>query len=119
MNLYWLYDIPTWALFLTVVGTLCAIAVSGCLFLRDRFDRWLGLDDDSNDIVGHFLSFTGVFYGLVLGLVAVGTWDTYNAASTNVENESTRLAALYRDVSQLPDSHKNNCNKWCATTLWR
>jgi Protein of unknown function (DUF4239) len=107
MNLYWLYDIPTWALFLLVVGSLCAVAVAGCLFLRDRFDKWLGLDEQSNEIVGHFLSFTGVFYGLVLGLVAVGAWETYNSADKYVQDESARMAALYRDVTQLPDPYKD------------
>lgn len=106
MDFYWLYDIPTWALFLLVVGGLCAIAVIGCLFLRDRFDKWLGLDDQSNEIVGHFLSFTGVFYGLILGLVAVGAWETYNSADKYVQDESSRMAALYLDVTQLPEPYK-------------
>ncbi len=105
MGFYWLYDIPTWALFLTIVGTLCAISVSGCLILRERMDRWLSLDDSSNEIVGHFLSFTGVFYGLVLGLVAVGAWDTYNTADGFVQSESAHIAALYRDVTQLPEPY--------------
>jgi hypothetical protein len=106
MDFYWLYDIPTWALFSLIIGILCTVAISGCLFLRDRFDKWLGLDEQSNEIVGHFLSFTGVFYGLVLGLVAVGAWETYNSADKFVQDESARLAALYRDVSQLPDPYK-------------
>ncbi len=106
MNIYWLYDIPTWALFATIVGTICTLAVAGCLFLRDRMDNWLSLDDGSNEIVGHFLSFTGVFYGLVLGLVAVGAWETYNTADDNVQSESAHLAALYRDVTQLPQPYR-------------
>jgi hypothetical protein len=106
MNFYWLYDIPTWALFACIVGTVCSVAVTGCLLLRDRFDIWLSLDDGSNEIIGHFLSFTGVFYGLVLGLVAVGAWETYNNADDNVQSEAAHLAALYRDVTQLPDPYR-------------
>jgi hypothetical protein len=106
MNFYWLYDIPTWLLFILIVGTLCSVSVGGCLILRSRFDQWLGLDDQSNDVVGHFLSFTGVFYGLILGLVAVGSWETYNASESYVNDEASRLAALYRDVTQLPEPHR-------------
>jgi Protein of unknown function (DUF4239) len=106
MNLYWLYNIPSWALFLLVVGLISTISIGGCLLLRDKFDVWLGLDEHSNDIVGHFLAFVGVFYGLILGLVAVGAWDTYNSADGYVQDESARLAALYRDVSQLRDPYR-------------
>jgi Protein of unknown function (DUF4239) len=102
MNLYWLYDIPTWALFLLIVGLLVSISLLGCLVLRTRFDRWLGLTDGTNDIVGHFLAFTGAFYGIMLGLVAVGAWETFNNASAAVDKEASTLAALYRDVTQLP-----------------
>ncbi len=106
MDFFWLYDLPTWALFALVIGTVSAIAVSGCLFLRQRFDILLGLSKETNELVGHFLSFTGVFYGIVLGLVAVGAWDTYNEASSRAEAEAARVAAFYRDVSQLPDPYR-------------
>jgi hypothetical protein len=102
MDLYWLYDIPSWALFILVCSILTTISLVGCIFLRDRFDTWLGLSEETNDIVGHFLAFTGAFYGIMLGLVAVGAWETFNDASTAVDREATTLAALYRDVSQLP-----------------
>ncbi len=102
MSLYWLYDIPTWALFLIIVGLLVSISLLGCLVLRDRFDRWLGLTDGTNDLVGHFLAFTGAFYGIMLGLVAVGAWETFNNASAAVDKEASTLAALFRDVTQLP-----------------
>ncbi len=118
MNFYWLYDIPTWALFLLIVSTVCTVSVGGCLLLRDRFDKWLGLDDNSNEIVGHFLSFTGVFYGLILGLVAVGAWDTYNSSEGYVQEETARLAALYRDVSQFPEPHRSDVQLAVRQYTW-
>jgi Protein of unknown function (DUF4239) len=102
MSLFWLYDIPTWGLFLLIIGVLASVSLLGCLVLRDRFDRWLGLSEEGNDVVGHFLAFTGAFYGIMLGLVAVGAWETFNSASDAVDNEASTLAALYRDVTQLP-----------------
>jgi Protein of unknown function (DUF4239) len=106
MNLYWLYDIPTWALFVVVVSATTLVAVGGCLFLRDRFDRWLGLDFETNDVVGNFLSFTGLFFGILLGLVAVGAWDGFNSADAALNDETANVVALYRDISAFPDPYK-------------
>jgi hypothetical protein len=102
MDFYWLYDIPNWALFIVVIGTLLVISLTGAMVLRQKFDRLLGLSEETNDLVGHFLSFTGAFYGIMLGLVAVGAWETFNAANDSVDREASAMAALYHDVMQLP-----------------
>jgi hypothetical protein len=106
MDLYWLYDLPTWGLFCVIVGTTICVAVGGCLLLRDRFDRWLGLSHDTNEAVGNFLSFTGLFFGILLGLVAVGTWETYNTAKTMLSEETANVVALYQDVSAFPSPYR-------------
>ncbi len=106
MNLYWLYNIPTWLLFLVVVSATTVVAVGGCLLLRDRFDRWLGLSFETNDVVGNFLSFTGLFFGILLGLVAVGAWEGYNNADAALNDETANVVALYRDISVFPDPHR-------------
>lgn len=106
MDLFWLYDIPTWSMFFLAIGLTCAISLFGCLVFRGKFHRWLGLDSRTNEIVAHFLSFTGVFYGIVLGLVAVGAWETFNGAGDRAEKEASAIAAFYRVVTQLPDPHR-------------
>jgi hypothetical protein len=103
MNFYWLYDIPTWQLFALVNSVICLISLVGCIILRDKTDLILGLNEQSNDVVGHFLSFTGIFYGIIFGLVAVGAWDTYNTANDRAEHEAASLGSLYRNISQLPE----------------
>jgi hypothetical protein len=107
MNFYWLYDIPTWQMFLLVISITIAFSLAGCLIFRGWFDRALGLDSDSNDIVSNFLAFTGVFYGIVLGLVAVGAWDTFNDANSRAEKEASALAAFYRVITQLPEPDRS------------
>jgi Protein of unknown function (DUF4239) len=108
MNFYWLYDIPTWALFCFICSITCLISLIGCVLLRGKFDKWMGLNEETNDIVSHFLSFTGVFYGMVLGLVAVGAWETFDHANERAQNEATSLAAFFRDVSLIPDEPNSN-----------
>jgi hypothetical protein len=98
MTVYWLYDIPTWALFCVVCSVVGLFSVGGCLLLRDRFDRWLGLATDHNDMIGNFLSFTGMFFSIMLGLVAVGAWETYSTTNDIVNTEAAEVAALYRDM---------------------
>jgi Protein of unknown function (DUF4239) len=94
-------------MFIFVVGATMLVAVGGCMILRDRFDRWLGLTFETNDVVGNFLSFTGLFFGILLGLVAVGAWEGYNNADSALNNETANVVALYRDVSELPDPYRN------------
>jgi hypothetical protein len=119
MNFYWLYDIPTWALFAFVNSVTCLISLIGCLILRDRVDRWLGLDAQSNDVIAHFLSFTGVFYGIIFGLVAVGAWETYNNANDRAEHEAAALGALYRNITQLPEPYRDEVQMLTRTYAWQ
>jgi Protein of unknown function (DUF4239) len=116
--MYWLYDLPSWALFLFVISVTCLVSLLGCLVFRGQFDRWLGLDSESNDVVANFLAFTGVFYGIVLGLVAVGAWETYNDATGRAEREASALAAFYRDVTQLPDPYRTELQGITRTYTW-
>lgn len=111
MNFYWLYDIPTWQLFALINSVVCLISLVGCIILRDKTDLVLGLDAQSNDVVGHFLSFTGIFYGIIFGLVAVGAWDTYNSANDRAEREAATLASFYRNITQLPEPARSDVQK--------
>ena len=60
-------------------------------------------DHSHNDIVGYYLAAVTVFYGITLGLVAVGTWNTYSEVETKVDREAQIVASLYRDVSSYPE----------------
>jgi Protein of unknown function (DUF4239) len=106
MNLYWLYDLSTPALFAVICGTVVLFSLGGCLLVRNRFDRWFGLTESDNDVIGHFLSFTGIFYGITLGLIAVGVWDSFNQTQDKVNAEAASIGALYRDVGQMPEPHR-------------
>ena len=56
-----------------------------------------------NEIVGFYLSAVCLFYGITLGLLAVGTWQAYSDVDSKVDEEASVLAALYRNVSTFPD----------------
>ena len=62
-----------------------------------------GAEHSHNEIVGFYLGAVCLFYGITLGLVAVGTWEAYSDVDNKVGEEASALAGLYRDVSSFPD----------------
>jgi hypothetical protein len=103
MNIYWVYDLPNWLFAVLTVAVAVAIGLSGFYATRKWAQRVHGDEHSHNDIVGFFLGAVGLFYGITLGLVAVGTWQTYSDVDTKVDQEASAVAALYRDVSSFPD----------------
>lgn len=99
MNFYWVYDIPNWLFAVLTIGTSIGIALVGQRFTRRWVKRIAGGDGQYNELVGTTLSTVGVFFGMTLGLISVGTWQTFADASMNVNQETTSLAVLYRSVS--------------------
>ena len=106
MNLYWVYDLPTWLFAGLTIAVAVAIGVSGSYATRKWVRRVHVHEHSHNDIVGFFLGAVAVLYGITLGLVAVGTWETYSDVDTKVDQEAGAVAALYRDLSSFPDPER-------------
>jgi RsiW-degrading membrane proteinase PrsW (M82 family) len=85
MNLYWLYDIPTWLFALLVIGLCVAIALVGQRLMQRFVKRVAGKEGKYNELVGTTLATVGVFFGITLGLISVGTWQNYADVTTNVK----------------------------------
>jgi Protein of unknown function (DUF4239) len=96
---------------LVVVGAFAASFVAVCWaaiilsrpVVQSRFHRQPGL----NELVGDFLQYFGVIYGLLLGLLAVATYQNLSDVDKTVGNEASSLAALYRDVSGYPEPKRS------------
>jgi len=100
---FWIYDIPTWQLGLIFALLFVGITWIGILFVSPFLKLWLKGQEGINDIVGYALSGFGVFYGLLLGLLSVATYQNSTDVSSTVSKEAASLAALYRDVSSYPE----------------
>jgi hypothetical protein len=119
--LYWLYDIPT----LLTVALFAAVFVGVCWlgtivsrsFVRSRFHKDRGM----NEILGDFLQYFGVIYGLLLGLLAVATYQNHTDVEKAVAGEASSLAALYRDISAYPEPDrtdlKNAIREYTRSTI--
>ena len=100
---YWIYDISTVSL--TVLFSCFSVGFSwlGAILVRPYL-RWFVRDEPQvNDLVGYILSCYGVFYGLLLGLIAVAAYQNYSETETTVNLEAAAVTALYRDVTCYPE----------------
>jgi amino acid transporter len=108
MNFYWIYDLPNWLFLIVCVGFFVVFSLLGAFAFRNFFEKLLGLDEDrSNNVVSTFLSVSGLFYGITLGLIAVGTYTNFGVAETAVSLEAGALNGLYRDVGMLSRPEKS------------
>jgi len=106
MNLLWLYTNPNWLFGVIVVGGFVGFALTGQIVTRRFLPRWFG-DKDYNDMVGHFLSASGVFFGITLGLLSVGAWENFVAVDDAVMQEATTIGVLYRALDNYPEPHRS------------
>src|SRR5687768_2173290 len=87
---------------LLLVGFIELVSLLGLFaarrFLIPRFHYGEGI----NDAVSGIVQAVGVFYGITVGLIAVGVWNTYTDASRLVSSEASSISSLYRDVSGYP-----------------
>src|SRR5436190_12996603 len=98
----WLYEIRPLYAGLVLVVFIEMISMVGLLLTRRVIIPRLHYHDGANDAVSGTVQAIGVFYGITVGLIAVGVWNTYSNASDLVSKEATSIAALYRDVSGYP-----------------
>ena len=107
-NWYWLYDIPPARLSMLFIGAFVGFYWIGSILLRPVLRQFIKNTAGSNDIVGYVLSCFCVFYGLLLGLIAVTAYQNVSDAGQNVTREAAALSALYEDVSQYPEPYGQN-----------
>jgi Protein of unknown function (DUF4239) len=79
-----------------------SLALIGLVLVRRFLIPRLHYHDGANDAVSGTVQAIGVFYGITVGLIAVGVWNTNSNASHLVSKEAASIGSLYRDVSAYP-----------------
>ena len=102
----WLLNLPDWLHGILTVVVFVLIGLSG-LFATRKWVSRLHATDSYNEVVSYYLSTVAIFYGIMLGLIAVSVWEGYNAAVTAVATEAGTLSALYRDVTGYPEPDRS------------
>lgn len=103
---YWIYDISTPTLALLFSVFFVVFTWTGTIHVRPFLRLFVRRQPDNNDLVGHILSCYCVFYGLLLGLIAVAAYQNYTDTDKTVSQEAAALTALYRDISGYADPER-------------
>jgi hypothetical protein len=98
----WLYEVQSRTAALIMVIFIESLALIGLVLARRFLLPRLHYHDGANDAVSGTVQAIGVFYGITVGLIAVGVWNTNSNASDLVSREATSIGSLYRDVSGYP-----------------
>jgi hypothetical protein len=98
----WLYELPHRTSAPIVVLFIETLALIGLVLVRRFIIPRLHYHDGANDAVSGTVQAIGVFYGITVGLIAVGVWNTNSNAADLVSKEAASLGSLYRDVSAYP-----------------
>src|SRR5689334_10337285 len=98
----WLYEVQPQTAALIMVIFIESIAMIGLVLARRFLLPRLHYHDGANDAVSGTVQAIGVFYGITVGLIAVGVWNTNSSASDLVSREASAIGGIYRDVSGFP-----------------
>ncbi len=98
----WLYEISPPAAAIIMVVFIESAALIGLVLVRRLLIPRLHYDRDANDAVSGTVQAIGVFYGITVGLIAVGVWNTSSHSSELVSKEAAAIGSLYRDVCGYP-----------------
>jgi hypothetical protein len=99
----WIYGVPGW-----LAGTIFAVgsvglSLGGMLLVRPIFHRLIHGQDRLNEMVSLNIASFSLFYGIMLGLVAVGVFADFESTRDVIEREASTLTALYSDTRALPE----------------
>ena len=100
---YWIYDLPAFWVIILCEAVFVGVFWLGTLFLRPFVRPWLKEEPRLNDMLAAFLQYFGVIYGLLLGLLAVATYQNRFDVEKNNANEASSPSALYRNLAAYPE----------------
>ncbi len=80
----------------------------GAILLSPIVKSWLHRQSDFNATLGNYLGYFGVIYGLLLGLLEIGTYENFTNAEKAVANEAAALLALYRNTASYPEPYRSD-----------
>ena len=95
----WIHNLPTWLIAILIVALFVSVSLAGLLAVYRRFHRSTVADQIDNGTVGWFFSALTLFYGLLLGLLTVAAWGSFNDSTGLASREAAPLTTLYRDLA--------------------
>jgi hypothetical protein len=94
----WFYDLPAAVSLPAFVVTFVVASLGVLLVLRPVVRRLAGDREEWDRVLGYAIASFGLFYGILLALVAVSVYQNFTTVQNDVLTETSTLTALYRDV---------------------
>ncbi len=101
--IYDIYDVAPWMTMVGIGAVFLVFNLLGYLIVGRLRDQILGVHHDLNTVLGNVMAFYSVLYGLLIGMLAVVSYQGISAAQNTTESEAAALSALYRDASSYPE----------------
>lgn len=98
----WLYELSPLRQALVIIAFVEFLSIAGLLLARRYVVPRFHYSEGINDAVSGTVQAIGVFYGITVGLIAVGVWNTNTSASDLVSREASAIATLFRDCGGYP-----------------
>jgi hypothetical protein len=99
----WLYDMPTTVMVMLFSVGFVLFTWFGLIFVRPFLRVFVRSQVGLNDLVGYVLSCHCVFFGLLLGLLAVGTYQSMGDIEKITVREAGLMRSLYRSIQGYPE----------------
>ncbi len=98
----WLYELSPLRQALLVIAFVEFLSIAGLLLARRYLVPRFHYSEGINDAVSGTVQAIGVFYGITVGLIAVGVWNTNTSSAELVSREASSIATLFRDCGGYP-----------------
>ncbi|MBV8257826.1 MAG: DUF4239 domain-containing protein [Actinobacteria bacterium] len=95
MNRWLLNTFTTWQLALIVIGAFVLLALVGVALLKQRPVHLR--EGDGNQVAGVVLGVVSGIYGIMLALVIVSLYTSYQQAGSDIRAEASTISMVYRD----------------------
>jgi hypothetical protein len=103
----WVYDYPTWLMALLFMAGFGVFSIVGAILFRRLAHEWLHTEKRVNELLGVAIGSFSVLYGLLLGLLAVASYQNFANVEDLETKEASTLISAYRDCSGLPDPQRS------------
>jgi hypothetical protein len=99
---YWIYDRPSLEAGLIFTIVFVSATWLSIFVARPTIHAWLHRTRSANEMLGLGLTSFSTFFGILLGLLAVASYQDYSVANDLVDKEGASITAMYRDFSGYP-----------------
>ncbi len=96
----WVYAIPPWLFFASILALACALSASGLLFVRHVITR--GHELTHNDVAGPIIGTVGTILAVILSFLLVTVWQEYDGAAATAAQEASAIAGLFHVSGHFP-----------------